>query len=384
MEKLAVSNAAMENASGRVAPADPSQRRRPKKGSATTAATGKDGGGGSSVSSNKSHQHPLLEQQQHICPGNYMVDVQKGCYVAHYDAQWLVGVHPFDPRDFGLDEDDDFPDISIDPETNLLSVVNQSTVDRSFYISLGHPIIDASGQQLAMGSAVDAKGVHSKVTTLILVVKPRTLMDVAYVIFANGQSVKSVQLKSDVKNVSLGGGLANSSQSPLISFVFPLPDEHGPWLCTQGFGGYFTHFNTATYHALDFRCPVGTPVLAIGDGVVVDIQETNRVSGIDLDNFYVWNSLMLQLDGGGGETGDEVAGQFAEYVHISAHSAVVKVGERVKVGQVLCLSGEVGFCPEPHLHLQLHASASPQVRLLLSSFCILSVFLFLSSFSVSS
>jgi murein DD-endopeptidase MepM/ murein hydrolase activator NlpD len=34
-------------------------------------------------------------------------------------------------------------------------------------------------------------------------------------------------------------------------------------------------------------------------------------------------------------------------------SATVKVGDRVQEGQVICLSGDVGFCPTPHLHIQV-------------------------------
>lgn len=54
------------------------------------------------------------------------------------------------------------------------------------------------------------------------------------------------------------------------------------------------------------RCAVGTPVLAIDDGVVKEIQQQNVVSGIHVRNLFQWNSLMLQLDNG----------SFVEYVHI--------------------------------------------------------------------
>lgn len=32
----------------------------------------------------------------------------------------------------------------------------------------------------------------------------------------------------------------------------------GPYLCTQGCCGALTHFTPGTFHALDFRCPLGT------------------------------------------------------------------------------------------------------------------------------
>lgn len=46
-------------------------------------------------------------------------------------------------------------------------------------------------------------------------------------------------------------------------------------------------------------------------------------------------------------------GLLAEYVHILADSALVRPGDRVAAGQPLCKSGGAGFCPSPHLHLQL-------------------------------
>lgn len=49
---------------------------------------------------------------------------------------------------------------------------------------------------------------------------------------------------------------------------------------------------------MDFRAPPGTPVLALGDGKVVDIIQCNCVSGIHVKNLFLWNSVMLQLDDG--------------------------------------------------------------------------------------
>lgn len=51
-------------------------------------------------------------------------------------------------------------------------------------------------------------------------------------------------------------------------------------------------------------------------------------------------------------------GLLAEYVHILAGSALVKPGDRVAAGQELCSSGGAGFCPTPHLHLQLQEGES--------------------------
>ena len=60
------------------------------------------------------------------------------------------------------------------------------------------------------------------------------------------------------------------------------------------------------------------------------------------------------------------SGETVEYVHVRAHSARVRAGERVRRGQVLCESGDAGFCPVPHLHIEAHAApghAAPSIPL---------------------
>jgi len=83
-----------------------------------------------------------------------------------------------------------------------------------------------------------------------------------------------------------------------------------------------------------------------GAGVVHSVQHRHRAGGIDVRLLFGWNALMLRLDDG----------NFAEYVHIRHSSSRVRVGQRVEAGQVLCESGDVGFCPTPHLHFTVYAS----------------------------
>lgn len=67
-----------------------------------------------------------------------------------------------------------------------------------------------------------------------------------------------------------------------------------------------------------------------------------------------------------GDTCGQDCGQYAyvDYVHIGAGSVLVKEGERVTQGQVLCRSGDVGFCPAPHLHIQVQVVLLSQLSLL--------------------
>lgn len=50
------------------------------------------------------------------------------------------------------------------------------------------------------------------------------------------------------------------------------------------------------------------------------------------------------------------SGLFVEYVHIGSGSARVREGQSVEAGQVIAESGNIGFCPVPHLHIQCHLS----------------------------
>jgi len=48
----------------------------------------------------------------------------------------------------------------------------------------------------------------------------------------------------------------------------------------QGACGQFTHYYSATLHAIDLECPVGTPVLSVADGTVISVKDESLVGGI--------------------------------------------------------------------------------------------------------
>eukprot|EP00434_Breviolum_minutum_P001561 symbB.v1.2.001378.t1/scaffold67.1/size356791/4 len=135
----------------------------------------------------------------------------------------------------------------------------------------------------------------------------------------------------------------------LQGFGFPLPEETGPYLCTQGVGGHLTHFFPESYHAIDLRCANHTPVLSIGEGVVKEIAESHKCGGIHAANLAKWNSISILLS----------SGLIVDYLHTMPGTARVKVGDPVHRGQVLCYSGDIGFAPEPHLHVEIHSAADP-------------------------
>jgi murein DD-endopeptidase MepM/ murein hydrolase activator NlpD len=95
----------------------------------------------------------------------------------------------------------------------------------------------------------------------------------------------------------------------------------------------------------------------VADGRISDLKEgfpdnagNNEASSrsITLDN-VVGNYLILDLG----------QGRFALYAHLQPGSLRVKLGDRVKTGQVLARLGNSGKSDAPHLHFQLMDANSP-------------------------
>jgi murein DD-endopeptidase MepM/ murein hydrolase activator NlpD len=167
---------------------------------------------------------------------------------------------------------------------------------------------------------------------------------------------QNVDIESDLKEWNRHPDPSASHSQPI---GFPL--QGGPFLCTQGVGGELTHFLAGNLHAIDFRCPVGTPLLAVGDGEVLEAKDENTLTGIAVGNLFEWNAILIKVDQS--EEYEKEGPLFIEYVHIQ--KSLVKVGDRVRKGQVIGEGGSVGFSPEPHLHFaayKSHDDTAPTVR----------------------
>lgn len=101
----------------------------------------------------------------------------------------------------------------------------------------------------------------------------------------------------------------------------------------------------------------GNDVLAVADGVVAATKD-----GIP-ENIPGENSravpITLETVGGNHVILDLGGGHFAFYAHLQPGSLKVKVGDRVRRGQVLGLLGNSGNSTEPHLHFHVSNGASP-------------------------
>ena len=122
------------------------------------------------------------------------------------------------------------------------------------------------------------------------------------------------------------------------SFVYQLPYEiNKTHLLVQGYFSRYTHKNRA---ALDFKMKRGTKICAARAGVVVRIKNDGKRGGSNTRYRPDGNYIVLQHEDSS-RTG---------YWHLKHKSLLAKVGDAVKQGQVIGLSGKSGYSYFPHLH----------------------------------
>lgn len=93
------------------------------------------------------------------------------------------------------------------------------------------------------------------------------------------------------------------------------------------------------HHGIDYAASTGTPIRAVGDGVVAKA-------------------------GWGGGYGQVVEirhsrGYGSRYAHLSRYGAGIRAGARVKQGDVIGYVGSTGLATGPHLHYEFHSNGRP-------------------------
>ena len=115
-----------------------------------------------------------------------------------------------------------------------------------------------------------------------------------------------------------------------------------------------TH-RAAFKHAIDFLVLDGTPILAAGSGMVVEIQEHSDEWGDDVAYRDKLNYLTIQHS----------ATEFTQYCHLAKNcvrQAGLSVGMAVRAGQAVGMVGKTGLTDRDHLHFvifRLDSNPSP-------------------------
>ena len=125
------------------------------------------------------------------------------------------------------------------------------------------------------------------------------------------------------------------------NFVYGLPFKNGKsHLVVQGYFGKFSHKNRI---AIDFKMKKGTEILAARDGVVIRMKEDGDKGGWNKKYLRDGNYIVIQHDDN----------SRSGYWHLKKNEVLVNVGDTVKQGQVIGLSGNTGYTSFPHLHFMV-------------------------------
>ena len=116
-------------------------------------------------------------------------------------------------------------------------------------------------------------------------------------------------------------------------------------MIVQGYFGIFSHKERA---ALDFKMKRGTSILAARDGIVTRVKEDGAKGGWNKKYRSQGNNIIIQ------HSDNSRSG----YWHLQKDGALVKVGDTVREGQIIGLSGKTGYAAMPHLHFIVWKSDS--------------------------
>lgn len=127
-------------------------------------------------------------------------------------------------------------------------------------------------------------------------------------------------------------------------FSRPIGPEANPYIDgTYRYGSTFGG-NFQEHQGVEFNNPAGTPVRAIGDGVVVFAGQAEQGSNtVAIRHERQWESRHI----------------FSTYYHNSALE--VSVGQTVRAGDVIARVGNTGRATNNHLHLEVHIAPSEDV-----------------------
>jgi murein DD-endopeptidase MepM/ murein hydrolase activator NlpD len=122
------------------------------------------------------------------------------------------------------------------------------------------------------------------------------------------------------------------------SFEYDLPFQKGKsYNVYQGYNGNFSHQNE---NSIDFTMPEGTEILAARDGIIIEVVVNNTKSCPTKDCAKYNNYITIM----------HPDGTFANYSHIKYNGSQYKRGDKVKKGDLIAYSRNVGYSSGPHLH----------------------------------
>ena len=96
--------------------------------------------------------------------------------------------------------------------------------------------------------------------------------------------------------------------------------------------------------SVDYAVPLKTQIVSAADGIVIRVRDDSKKYGTDPTFGQAVNYITIEHSNG----------ELSEYLHLAAGSAVVHVGDYVKMRQVVAKSGLSGWLYAPHLHFMVY------------------------------
>jgi len=163
----------------------------------------------------------------------------------------------------------------------------------------------------------------------------RTLITITLLLFSLASISQTNHSIRDLK----GGKFKSDS-----SYIYSLPFEKGKKVfLIQAYDSKMSHKGEL---ALDFKVKKGTKICAAREGVVSSLRKDSDKGGLKQENLSDGNYIIIQhSDGSSGM-----------YWHLQEDGVLVNVGDTVKKGQVIGLSGNTGYSAFPHLHFEVQGN----------------------------
>ncbi len=119
----------------------------------------------------------------------------------------------------------------------------------------------------------------------------------------------------------------------------------------QGYNGQYTHHTDYSRYAIDFGLQSNDTICAADDGSVVGVIKDYNIGGNDkrLEEFANYITLYHPH-----------SGLYTQYAHLKYNGSLVKVGDVVKQGQAIGISGMTGYTSVPHLHFNVLIPSPPR------------------------
>lgn len=129
-----------------------------------------------------------------------------------------------------------------------------------------------------------------------------------------GESLKKAFLKAPLSFTRISSGFTYARKHPVLKIVRP-------------------------HTGVDYAAPSGTPVVTIGDGVVIS---KGWAGGGGNTLKIKHNSVYTTI-----------------YMHLKGFASGIKVGQRVKQGELIGYVGSTGMSTGPHLDFRIHKNGTP-------------------------